>query len=87
MEYGTFLADISHELIISHGAFGTTLRCASELPANRFWELLGWHLIDIIPEGASVGDSPRKVRRQLDKRLRLHTHSLFNLDIAKESEP
>ena len=73
-EYGTFLADVAHRLVIQNGGNGTTLRCASELPANQFWDALGFHLIDVIPVGASVGDSPRVVRRQLDKRMKPALH-------------
>lgn len=69
-EYGTFLADIAHQLVCKHGS-GTVLRCAAELPANHFWEMIGWNLIGIIPEGSRVGDSPRVTRRALHKRLRM----------------
>jgi GNAT superfamily N-acetyltransferase len=79
-QYGTFLADVAHELIAKTGANGTTLRCAFDLPANFFWEALGYKLIGIIPEGSKVGDGPRKVRRALHKRLKLSTNTLFSIE-------
>lgn len=81
-QYGTFLADVADGLVRGSGGRGTTQRCASDLPANQFWEMLGYKLIDIIPVGASVGDSPRQVRRQLDKRLKLASPSLFSLEVS-----
>ena len=85
-QYGTFLADVAHELITKEGANGTTLRCAFDLPANFFWEALGYSLIGIIPEGAGVGDSPRKVRRALHKRLKLANQSLFPIEGNQQRE-
>jgi hypothetical protein len=79
-DYGTFLADTAHSLITDSGAQGTTLRCAHDLPSNFFWDAMGWKLLGIIPEGSSVGDSPRKTKRALHKRLKVCMDSLFQIE-------
>jgi GNAT superfamily N-acetyltransferase len=69
-EYGMFLADNAYERVVQAGGNGITLRCACELPANDFWAVLGWRIVEVIEVGSRVGDSPRKTRRPLYRRVK-----------------
>jgi len=79
-QYGSFLADISHRLIMKAGGNGTTLRCAADLPANKFWQALGWDEEQRIPVGSRVGDSPRTTKRELIQRVKRIGGFLLNAD-------
>lgn len=65
-EYGTFLIDCIEGLAKKTKTSGFQLRCASELPANYFWQRLGYRPERVVKPGERVGDSPRVVRRCLN---------------------
>ena len=69
-DYGTFLADVAEELCRSVFTKAISCRCATELPSNTFWQMLGYRKVNTVGIGASVGDSPRQVRRPLNLYLK-----------------